>query len=375
MGPNRIQTLGENKKDGFIPVNNHGTGNLVRLGLSVLLWALPVLGLAQSQVSPQETGASSIPESNVRQLPGSVVGTVVDPSGAAVAGAQMKLTSEDPSANQEVQSDEDGQFSFDNISPGKFQFTITAEGFATQVFFGILHPAEIFNVPPIELALATKSIEVRVAIPRSEVAEEQIKQEEKQRILGFIPNFYVSYVLHAVPLTSKQKFELAWKSTLDPVTLGLTGVIAGSQQAHNDFSGYGQGAQGFGKRYGASYADLITSTFIGDAMLPSLLKQDPRYFYKGSGNTRSRILYAIVNSVICKGDNGHWQGNYSSILGSIAAGGISNLYYPATTRSRAELTFTNAALRIGATAATNLLQEFLIRKLTRKGPNNYPSNP
>jgi hypothetical protein len=287
----------------------------------------------------------------------------------------VKLTSEDPSVDQEVRSGDDGQFSFGNIPPGTFQFTITADGFATQAFSGILHPEEDFNAPPIELALATKSIEVRVAISRSEVAEEQIKEEEKQRVLGFIPNFYVSYVPNAAPLTSKQKFELAWKSTLDPVTLALTGVIAGSEQAHNDFSGYGQGLKGFGKRYGASYADLITSTFIGDAILPSLLKQDPRYFYKGSGSTRSRILYAIANSVICKGDNGHWQGNYSGILGSIAAGGISNLYYPATNRSRAELTFTDAAIRIGATAATNLLQEFLIRRLSRTIPNHHPANP
>jgi hypothetical protein len=375
MGPNRAQILGENKKEGFIPVKNHGTGNLVRLGLSALLWGLPAMVLAQSQMSPPETGASLSQESPAHPLSGSIVGTILDPSGAAVAGARVKLTSEDPSVNQEVQSDSDGVFSLGNIFPGKFQFTITAEGFATQVFSGILHPEENFHVPPIELVLATKSIEVRVAIPRSEVAEEQIKEEEKQRVLGFIPNFYVSYVPNAAPLTPKQKFELAWKSTLDPVTFALTGVIAGVQQAHNDFSGYGQGLQGFGKRYGASYADLITSTFIGDAILPSLLKQDPRYFYKGSGSTRSRILYAIANSVICKGDDGHWQGNYSSILGSIAAGGISNLYYPATNRSRVELTFTNAALRIGASAATNLLQEFLIRRLTRKVPNQQQANP
>jgi Carboxypeptidase regulatory-like domain len=375
MGPNRIQIHGENKEEGFIPVKDHGTGNLVRLGLSVLLWGLPALGLAQSQMSPPATGASSSQESPVHPLSGSIIGAVVDPSGTAVAGARLKLTSEDPSANQELLSGDDGQFSFGNISPGSFQLTITAEGFATQVFSGILHPEEIFNTPRIELVLATKSIEVRVAISRSEVAEEQIKEEEKQRVLGFIPNFYVSYVPNAAPLTSKQKFELAWKSTLDPVTLALTGVIAGGQQANNDFSGYGQGLQGFGKRYGASYADLITSTFIGDAILPSLLKQDPRYFYKGSGSTRSRILYAIANSIICKGDNGHWQGNYSGILGSIAAGGISNLYYPATGRSRAELTFTNAALRIGATAATNLLQEFLVRRLTRTIPNHHPANP
>src|SRR4029077_10209307 len=143
----------------------------------------------------------------------------------------------------------------------------------------------------------------------------------------------------AAPLSSKQKFELAWKSTVDPITFGVTGAIAGIEQAENRFSGYGQGAEGYGKRFGASYADLVTSTYIGGAILPSLLKQDPRYFYKGTGGKRSRILYALANSVICKGDNGHWQANYSGILGSLAAGGISNLYYPAKDRNGAGLTF------------------------------------
>jgi hypothetical protein len=77
---------------------------------------------------------------------------------------------------------------------------------------------------------------------------------------------------------------------------------------------------------------------IGSAILPALLKQDPRYFYKGTGTTRSRILYAIANSVMCKGDNGHWQVNYSGILGGAAAGGISNLYYPASDRNGISLT-------------------------------------
>jgi hypothetical protein len=154
----------------------------------------------------------------------------------------------------------------------------------------------------------------------------------------------------------------------------LTGAIAGLQLAHNDFSGYGQGTQGYAKRYGAAYADSATGTLIGSAILPSLLKQDPRYFYKGSGSKRSRVLYALANSVICKGDNGHWQANYSSILGTLAASGISNLYYPANDRG-AGLTFENTLIAIGATAATNILQEFVIRKLTPNVPNPDPSKP
>jgi hypothetical protein len=105
------------------------------------------------------------------------------------------------------------------------------------------------------------------------------------------------------------------------------------------------------------------------------LKQDPRYFYKGTGTRRARFLYAIANAVICKGDNGHWQANYSGVLGSLASGGISNLYYPAADRYDAALTFENMLIGIGSTAATNLLQEFLIRKLTHNVPNYAPARP
>jgi len=224
------------------------------------------------------------------------------------------------------------------------------------------------------LALTTEFTEVRVELSPVELAQEQMKDEEKQRVLGFIPNFYVTYVPNAAPLNTRQKFELAWKSTIDPVTFGITGAVAGYQQANNQFSGYGQGAQGYAKRYGASYADVVTSTFIGGAILPSLFKQDPRYFYKGTGSVRSRVLYAIANSVICKGDNGHWQANYSAILGSLAAGGISNLYYPAGDRG-AGLTFENTGIGIGGTAAANLLQEFVLRKLSTHVPNNAPATP
>jgi hypothetical protein len=350
-----------------------GSGSFLWLILFVLLWGSTAL--AQSQQTPPETGASGGQRLPVQLLSGSISGTVVDPSGAAISGARVELKREDQSTNQEALSGDEGQFSFGNIAPGPFQLTIAAEGFAAKTLAGNLREGEIYNSPRIAMALATEKTEVRVVVPRVELAEEQIKEEEKQRVLGIVPNFYVSYVPDAAPLTSKQKFELAWKTTVDPVTFILTGAIAGAQQANNVFSGYGQGAQGYGKRYGADYANAVTSSFIGNAILPSLLKQDPRYFYKGSGSTRLRILYAIANSVICKGDNGRWQANYSNVLGSLAAGGISNLYYPAQDRNGAALTFENAAIEIGATAAANLLQEFVIRKLTPNVRNHDPAKP
>ena len=339
---------------------------VVRLTLFALLCTLPAH--AQSaQASPSAQPADS-------PVPGSIHGTIVDPTGTAVAGARVKLSRQDQSPSQEAQAGDDGQYSFANVAPGPFQLSISAEGFATQSSSGVLHSGENVVVPQIILALATEVTEVRVELSPIELAQEQIKDEEKQRVLGFIPNFYVTYVPDAAPLNTRQKFELAWKSTLDPVTFGITGAIAGIQQANNQFSGYGQGAQGYAKRYGASYADIVTNTFIGGAILPSLFKQDPRYFYKGTGSKRSRVFYAIANSVICKGDNGHWQANYSAILGGLAAGGISNLYYPSSDRG-AGLTFENAAIGIGATAAANLLQEFVIRKLSSHIPSSAPSTP
>jgi hypothetical protein len=348
-------------------------GRFLWLGLCVLLCGSRML--AQTEPNSLQTGASAGHQLPVPQLPGSISGTILDPSGAAVAGAQVKLTRQDPSDSQEMRSGGDGQFSFGNIAPGPFQLTLAADGFATQILSGTLRQGEIYNVPRIALALATKKTDVQVVVPRVEIAEEQIKEEEKQRVMGFLPNFYVSYVPDASPLTSKQKFKLAWKSTVDPVTFLLTGAVAGVQQANNVFSGYGQGAQGYGKRYGADYADSVTSIYIGSAILPSLLKQDPRYFYKASGSVRSRIFYAIEMAVVCKGDNGRWQANYSSILGSLAAGGISNLYYPPQDRDGAALTFESTAVGIGTTAIANVLQEFVIRRLTPNARSHDPATP
>jgi hypothetical protein len=361
--------------------------NMAWLGLSALFWNFPAMALAQSQDPPVSAGAdSSLPgplpigTSARGRLPepkslGSISGIVLDATGALVAGASVKLTREDATSILEVASNEDGRFSFANIAPGRFLLTITLAGFAAQTFSGVLNAGEVYTVPETSLTIATAVTEVRVVPNLTAEAQLEIREQEKQRVLGVIPNFYVSYVPNAAPLTPKQKFELAWKTTVDPVTFGLNGAIAGIQQAQNDFPGYGQGAQGFLKRYGASYADLATETFIGGAILPSLLKQDPRYFYKGSGSKRSRFLYAIANAVICKGDDGRWQANYSGILGSIAAGGISNLYYPAQDRNGAALTFENALIEVGETAAANLLQEFVVRRLTPGASTHPPVEP
>ena len=307
-------------------------------------------------------------------MPGSISGTVVDQSGAVISGARVSLT-RDQATRLEALSGTDGQFFFPKVVPGPFQLTIMSKGFALQTSSGVLHSGELETVPPIVMGVAENITEVEVGVSQVEVAEEQIKVEEKQRVLGAVPNFYVTYDPHAVSLNSRQKFELAVKSVIDPFTLAVVAGTAGVQQAQNHFADYGQGAQGYAKRFGAGYADTITGTFIGGAILPSLLKQDPRYFYKGTGSTSSRTMYAISMAIICKGDNGHWQFNYSGLLGSLAAGGISNLYYPAADRDGLGLTLDNTAIGIGESAITNLLQEFLIKKLTPKASKHDPSTP
>lgn len=297
-------------------------------------------------------------------MAGSITGTVSDQDAAIIPGAQVTLalgSGGGPGVRTAV-ADSDGRFAFANVTPGPFRLTVSANGFSARQISGQLQAGQNYEAPAIALPVAT-AIEVE-AISQRELAEEQIRIEEKQRVLGFIPNFYVSYEPNPVPLDARQKFELAWKNSFDPVNFGLTAAIAGAQQAQDEFEDFGQGTSGYAKRYAASYATFFTGNLLGNAVLPVLLRQDPRYFYKGTGSTRSRVLYAIANAVICKGDNGRWQPNYSSILGSLAAGGISNLYYPPANRDGVGLTFEDAALGIAGSAAANVFQEFVVRKLT-----------
>ena len=163
-------------------------------------------------------------------------------------------------------------------------------------------------------------------------AQEELKKQTHQRILGIFPNFNTSFVQDAAKLTSRQKFQLAFRSAIDPVTFMVAGIDAGFEQASNTFPSYGQGGEGYAKRFGASYADSFNGGMLGNALFPALLHQDPRYFRKGSGPFSHRLLYAIASTIRTRGDNGRWQPNYSNVLGNFAAGGISNLYYPAEDR-------------------------------------------
>ncbi len=345
----------------------------------IFLWArllvFAALAGAAACATAQGGTASAASDSNAAlSATASLHGVVTSTDGAVYEGARVMLErggNKTPAAT--VQTDSNGAFSFANLPPGAFKLTVSAQGFLAQSISGVLQAGVNFDAHTIALPVAAANNEVRVsAESQVEIAQEQLNLEEKQRVLGVFPNYYVSYEPHAEPLTARQKYQLAWHTSIDPVTWLMTGVIAGGEQASNTFAGYGQGAQGYGKRFGANYADGLTDTMIGGAILPSLFKQDPRYFYKGTGSIPSRAMYAIANSVICKGDNGRWQPNYSGILGGIAAGGISDLYYPSSNRNGVQLTFANALIGTAEGALQNLAQEFIVRRLTPKLPK-FPS--
>jgi hypothetical protein len=198
-----------------------------------------------------------------------------------------------------------------------------------------------------------------------EIAAEQLKIEEKQRIFGIIPNFYAVYDHYAVPLTAKLKFRLALKTSIDPVTIAGVAFISGIYQAV-DHPDYVQGAKGYGERFGSVAADGSIDIMVGGAILPSLLHQDPRYFYQGTGTKKSRALHAMSNAFVCKGDNGRRQPAYSTIGGDLASASLSNAYYPASDRG-AGLVFNNFLINTGERMLTSLVQEFILGKLTSRG--------
>jgi hypothetical protein len=314
---------------------------------------------------------------NVAEQPAasSISGIVLDVNGGVVLGAQVTLAASEGAAGRTIMSDDAGQFSFPELAPGKFKLTVVSTGFEPYASAEIaLYPGEKLNLPEIRLSPAATTTNIQVSVTQVEIATEQVKVQEQQRVLGIFPNFYSSYIWDAAPMTAGQKYQLAMHSLVDPFSFVGTGIFAAAEQWQNTFPGYGQGAQGYAKRYGAAYADEALSRMIGSAILPSLLHQDPRYFYRGTGSKKSRALYAISQAVICRGDNGKMQPNYSYVLGSFAAGGISNLYHPAGDRG-VGLTVGNGFLNVGAHAIDNLAREFLFRKLTPKVPDYAKGKP
>ena len=299
--------------------------------------------------------------------PGAIQGTVKDDSGLTVAGAIVTLETAASTGQRTAITDQAGFFRFSAAEPGDYKITIAADGFAVWTAEAVtVGGGDQPMLSPV-LQVASASSSMNVTLPTHEVAAEQLKTEEKQRLLGLFPDFFVSYVPNAAPLTTAQKFQLGWKTMIDPVVIIDNGIGAGFQQWRNKYPEFGQGMEGYGKRFGAQYANHASGIIVGHVVMQSIFHQDPRYFYKGTGSVRSRALYAIGTAFVRKGDNGRWQPDYSDVLGGLAAGEISTFYYPASSRQGRRLV-DNMLLGFGGRAAHNLLHEFVLRKLTPHVP-------
>jgi hypothetical protein len=301
---------------------------------------------------------------------GHIVGTVtVDVGDDVISGATVVLGGPALKDSRSAVSDDNGFFEFDNIEPGTpYHVTISAKGFANWTSPDVtLTPGQYLILTGSKLHIAEALTTVTVFNTPEEVATEQVKIEEQQRVFGVIPNFYVVYDHDATPLTTKLKFKLALRTSIDPITIVGVGVLAGINQAA-DIPNYVQGAKGYGERFGAVAADGFTGIMIGGAILPSLLHQDPRYFYQGTGTKKSRALHALASPFVCKGDNGRRQPNYSSLGGDLASTAISNAYYPPSDRGTG-LVFENFLIGTGERMLSTLVQEFILGKLTSKGKN------
>ena len=299
-------------------------------------------------------------------ITGNILGTVVDTSDDPIPGAKVVLQGPAGDRLTAVTKD-DGGFVFDQAPAGvAYQITVTAEGFADWNSSITVEPGENKTLPGIKLRILAVQRAVTVSYSSKDVAVQQLKAEEQQRILSFIPNTYVVYEPHPEPLTTKMKFHMASKSLSNPFFFGRTAAWAGVAQARDNPSEWHQGAEGYGKRLGAGFADAVTGSLISNAILPSLLHQDPRYFYQGTGTKKSRALHAMWAPFVCKGDNGAWQPNYSQLGGSLIAYSISTAYYPSSDRTAGHV-FQTFGIDLGLHVVGSLAQEFILGKFTSRG--------
>ena len=324
---------------------------------------------------PQQTAVQSDAETAPQNGTGNISGTILDTNGDVLQGARVTLVGQSGSAIHTVESGSDGQFAFTGLPAHDYRITVTAPGM-TPFRSGLfpLHAGEAHIVPPITLAVSGVSTSVTVNGSKEALAEEQVQIAVKQRIGGVIPNFYSTYNWNAPPMEAKQKFQLSIRSILDPVSFLTVAAIAGAEQYQNIFPDYGSGIEGYGKRYGAALATHVSADLLSRAVYPSIFHQDPRYFYRGKGSTWSRALYAMSAAVMARSDSGRWEPNYSNVLGNFSAAAISNLYYPPADRG-ASLVVINGLVDTAGDAASNLVREFILKKITThvpKGANGQP---
>ena len=192
------------------------------------------------------------------------------------------------------------------------------------------------------------------------------------RLFFTLPNFLTLENAGQVPpLTTGQKFKVVTRASFDYVQYPWCAFLAGVSQAENSEPGFGQGAAGYGKRYGAYFADMTIESYLTGAILPSVLREDPRYFQSGQGGFWKRTDYSISRIFVTRTDSGHQQFNVSEILGGALSAGISTYSY----HPRSDRTLGNAASvwgsQLGFDTMTLVVREFWpdIRRKLKKQPH------
>jgi hypothetical protein len=297
---------------------------------------------------------------------GSILGTVVDSNNDPVPEATVVLQEPDGNPLTAVTKD-DGVFAFHDVKPGiACQITVTAQGLSDWSSSVTVEPGQDKTLTNVKLRVLTVQRPITVTYSSKEVAAQQLKAEEQQRVLGFIPNLYVTYEPHPEPLTTNMKFRLAYKSLTHPMFSARVALWAGVQQVRDNPDEWHQGAKGYSKRLGAGFADAVTGGLISNAIMPSLLHQDPRYFYQGTGTKWSRARHAMFSPFVCRGDNGMSQPNYSQWGGSLIGYSISTAYYPSSNRTAGHV-FEAFGIDMGLHVIGSLAQEFILGKFTSRG--------
>jgi hypothetical protein len=338
--------------------------------LLTLLCACPAF--SQSLVASAELPDAPVPvvQAPPAEVQGSaqVTGVVTDVQGVPIAGASVVLSASGKLGERSTIAGNDGTFAFTGLTAAEYRLIVASQGLDTftSAPFAV-RPGENVTAPTIALKISTTT-NIEVVAGPDPIAVAQVHEEEKQRVFGAFPNFYTSYIWDARPMPTSQKFKMATRALIDPFTFLVVAGVAGAEQYHGTYPDYGPGIQGYGKRYGAAFADATTSRIVGSAILPSLFHQDPRYFYQGSGGARSRTLHAIASVFITRGDDGSTQPNYSHLLGSLTAGAVANAYHPASSRG-AGLTFETFGITVGGNIAGNLFREFVLRGLVPSVPS------
>jgi hypothetical protein len=349
-------------------ISRESQADFFKLAAALVLafFAFSVAGYAQAAGS-SAAGRAALPDAPGAS--GKISGTVLDTNGDIIEGARVALAGKDGSHEQVVVTRGDGQFNFSGLTPGIFKLTVTGPGMGTYASPEIkVDGGEFRIVSGVVLPVAEATSSVTVSGDREAIAEEEVHVEIQQRVLGVLPNFYTSYDWNAGPLGKKQKFELAYHAMTDPVAFAGAGVLAAYEHLNQVYPAYEYGFEGYNHRFWAEYGNDAISRMITSAALPSLFHQDPRYFYKGTGSVRQRAQYAIVSVVVCRGDNGKRQLNISRLLGTFAAGAVSNLYYPPANRG-ASLVLTTGLIQTAGNIGNNLMREFLFKRISNQAKN------